>query len=424
MWLVKLFFEVKRLDKKLSSTIFNQCINSAGNFLSIILIARILGIKLLGIYTICWSLITLLINLQYSLFLIPLLNIVPKLSLDSQKSYINANRFLNQIFVFISSTLFFFLMSIFGKYFGISEKDISLFFLLSLTTIVLLLFEFSRRLFFSKRELTKVVYFDITRYSSQLLLLFYLDITNQSNLYYVFLIMLFSPLMSLFIFKEIQINQPKNLRLVSTLKRNWNMAKWSLPTSLSDWVSRSIFNFITSIIYGTELVGIIKIIQSLFAVLNIPILGIENWAQVQASSIYNSFGIKALQKFIFKVTRNMLFLLIIFIPIILINSENFINIIYQVDVSNYKFSILIYSILPFITVLNINLKFYNYAMEKAKLTFFTTFIQLLVVISVSYPLINKFQLSGVFSSIALGQISSAIIYILYIYFRDIRYNKN
>ena len=63
-------------------------------------------------------------------------------------------------------------------------------------------------------------------------------------------------------------------------------------------------------------------------------------------------------------------------------------------------------------------------MEKAKLTFFTTFIQLLVVISVSYPLINKFELSGVFSSIALGQISSTIIYILYIYFRDIRYTKN
>ena len=153
---------MKGIDKKLSLTIFNQGINSAGNFISIILIARILGIKLLGLYTICWSLITLIINLQYSLFLIPLLNIVPKLSLTSQKSYINANRFINQIFVFISSLLFFFLISIFGKYFGITEKDIGLCFLLSLTTTILLLFEFSRRLFFAKKELTKVIYFDIT----------------------------------------------------------------------------------------------------------------------------------------------------------------------------------------------------------------------------------------------------------------------
>ena len=131
------------------------------------------------------------------------MNIVPKLSLDSQKSYINANRFINHIFVFISSILFFFLISIFGKYVGIAEKDISLCFLLSLTTTILLLFEFSRRLFFAKKELTKVVYFDSKIFVSTILL-FYLDITNQVSLYYVFLIILFSPFVSLLIFKEIK----------------------------------------------------------------------------------------------------------------------------------------------------------------------------------------------------------------------------
>ena len=86
---MKSFSAIWNRNLTLFKTINSQFLLSASNFISIILISRILGLEKFGIFSLAWAILLISNNIIHALFMTPLLNIVPKLSKLERKEYIN-----------------------------------------------------------------------------------------------------------------------------------------------------------------------------------------------------------------------------------------------------------------------------------------------------------------------------------------------
>ena len=86
--------------KIFSSTIFNQCIVSGGNFLTSFILLKFLGLRDFGIFSSIWILIISSNIFQQAFIINPLLSISPKLSSIRKVRFINDMQILQIISVF------------------------------------------------------------------------------------------------------------------------------------------------------------------------------------------------------------------------------------------------------------------------------------------------------------------------------------
>ena len=130
---------------------FDQIIVSLSNFLITILILRFLGVQYFGYFSFLWIFLLLINSLQLSYIISPMLSNGPKISKNEIELFYGS--VFNQQIIF---TLTLFLFTYFTlKYFGnsLSNYELKTFYLsFSLTIVTTQIYQFLRRLLFSKRK--------------------------------------------------------------------------------------------------------------------------------------------------------------------------------------------------------------------------------------------------------------------------------
>ena len=86
MKILKIFTKYRITELNLYKTFANQLVVSISNFISTILVLRILGLENFGIFSIAWSILLLTNNILHAVFITPLLNIAPKLNNDEKQN--------------------------------------------------------------------------------------------------------------------------------------------------------------------------------------------------------------------------------------------------------------------------------------------------------------------------------------------------
>ena len=407
---MKSFSAIGNRNLTLFKTINSQFLLSASNFISIILISRILGLEKFGIFSIAWAILLISNNIIHALFITPLLNIVPKLSKLERKEYINNSFILLGIYCIFNAIIIFFIFSGFGDRIGLKNLTFEFPFFFALYSIFSLIYEFTRRVFYSLRFIRKVILFDIFKNFIQIILLMIILFNDLQNINLVINCYTLSILSALLICKEyIPFYSFKSKKIKSTIKRNIKMAKWLLPSSLFYWFNLNIFTLLCGSLLGPSTVGILTIIQKLYSLIGIFMQGLENWAQVEYSKILKDKGFKALEDF-FK--KFLIYLIICTISIIILVNLNYnllTTLIFNINLENYKFGIYIYSFAVILNTINQPIKYLLNSLEKTYTNFIAEFVSMILVSSTAFYLIKYFQLNGAFMGITIMKLSVLLV---------------
>lgn len=405
-------------NKSTTYSLFDQALVSGSNFISTLLVARLLGLYEFGVFATLWLVLLFINSLHSSIIVLPMMTLVSK---QKDKIYYFGSLFIGQI-IFLIVTLFisFLLIWLYLDYINYT----TILYTASLFSILVLLYhthDFYRRYFFSIKLFKNILQIDTISYLFRVFILFYIFIYYEkstiNNILFVFGITYFLGIfiaLPKFIFK---INK-ENIKV--DFKQHWELSKWLLPSGFMQWSSINLFLVISSFILGPIILGAIRVGQNIVMAFNIILQGIENFIPIDASKIYKELGINALKKYLVKVTLIGAFIAFIFGILISIFSIDIISILYGNKYIPYNHIILWYSVILIFMYILLIFRVFLRTINETKIWFNAYLITSIYSVVTAYPLIYYFSMNGVM----FGVLTAHIVLLISVVFLLKRRKKN
>ncbi len=391
---------------------FDQIIVSLCNFLITILILRFLGVQYFGYFSFLWIFLLLINSLQLSYIISPMLSNGPKISKNEIELFYGS--VFNQQIIF---TITLFLFTYFTlKYFGnsLSNYELKTFYLsFSLTIATTQIYQFLRRLLFSKQLFIKAIISDLFVYFGIIFLIIILNIKNYLDLnilIWCFVIMFLIGILfnfNLFLSLKFSLQKTKDFYL-----KNWIISKWLLLTSITQWFSGNLWIINAGIILGPYIFGVIRACQTILNMVNVFFQSFENIIPSNTSRIYSTEGVLSMKNYLRLFTYKGLISVLFILLIIFFFSEYILVIFYGSEIANYS-NILIF--LSFIILIN----FFHFepiyslrTLEKTRPIFISYLISSIFAVVLSDYIISKFEMKG----FIMGLYFSQIIILIFLYY--------
>jgi O-antigen/teichoic acid export membrane protein len=205
----------------------------------------------------------------------------------------------------------------------------------------------------------------------------------------------------LLIKSSITIKNVKKRILLNT----WKFSKWLVGKAIVQWLSGNYFIVIAGLILGKNTIGVIRIVQNLFGVLNVLLMAIENYLAIKSSAIYSHDGIKALVKFQYHVLFRISFFILFILGVVSLFSQSIIMTLYGVEYTEYYYLVYWFSILYVIIFLNLPNRFVLRTLLKTNVIFYSYVASTIFSLLFARPLINTYGIIGV----AIGLIACQLI---------------
>lgn len=307
-WLIKGILTHNALYSKTSSFIKNngavflsQVVVSAGNFLTSIILARALGLDSFGYFSALWLIILISSSVIMASCVFPMMSNFPKQETLNINRYISGNILLFLCVIFSISIVL--IVGLFILSYLDIDINVHLFLSLIFTLLAINTQDFFRRLFITINKPNKALFSDIVTYTFRLLALFILWKYSYLNIYNAFYVCTATAFVgSLLFIKHLPKFDDSYNALKYVYSINRRSAKWLLPSGLMQWTSINLFISMAAFLISPAAVGIIKVCQSLLAVLNILIQGAENIIPLQASRVFRELNTQAMWKYLVKVS--------------------------------------------------------------------------------------------------------------------------
>jgi O-antigen/teichoic acid export membrane protein len=287
----------------LNIAIIDQVIVSGTNFLTGVLIARFLGPKEFGFFTLLWIVVLLFSNLQYALIIAPMMSIGPKQNHEDKPIYYGGLFFFQLCFslAFISLVL----LIINGLGLIMQNKHLmSIAGPLAFSGSAFLTQDYFRRLFFTRSREGLALKLDILSYLGQIFSLYvmFFVLENASiELIFIIIAVTSSLAAGLGLIKMGPISLSRSA-FYKMYKRNRAFIRGTVFFTLAQWTGPQIVLFLSGLKLGTESLGGIRAVINLLAPLNILLLGLLNVLPVSASKILKLKGKRGVVVFLTKVS--------------------------------------------------------------------------------------------------------------------------
>ena len=392
----------------------DQIIVSLSNFLITILILRILGVQSFGYFSFLWIFLLLINSLQLSYIISPMLSNGPKINNNEIELFYGSVFFQQLIF-----TLFLFLLTYFIlKYFGnsLTNYELKKFYIsFSLTIVTTQIYQFFRRLLFSKQFFIKAIISDLVVYFGIIIFIIilskkkYLDL---NILIWCFAIMfLFGILLNLNLVKSLKFSFKK---VQDFYKKNWIISKWLLLTSITQWFSGNLWIINAGIILGPYIFGVIRACQTILNMVNVFFQSFENIIPSKTSTKYSTEGILAMKNYLKLFTYKGLIAVIIILLILFFFSEHILKIIYGSEMSDYSNILIILSLVILINFFHFAPIYGLRTLEKTRPIFLSYLISSIFAILLSDYIISIFGMKGFITGLYFSQII-ILIFLFYSY---------
>ncbi len=301
---------------QLNCTLFDQAIVSGTNFLTGIILARALGFKAYGVFTLLWFLVLFLYTLYESFFATSLMTLTSyQLEKMTERRYYGCQRTFAMALAILAALVS--VVALVGIHLFDASVDIMPYALpLVLSVLGYLLQDSTRRLFFVRRQVVCAVCIDTLRYGSQLavLILFLMlgTLTIEKALWVIAICALVS--YGLFWFMlPLPSWHWSTLSIIAT--KNWHFAKWLMGAGILQWFSSNLLIILSGSMLGAFAVGLLRAMQNIVAVLYVILQGLDNFIPARAVQAFRQSGFAAMERFIGKAALGMLAIfLIIAIP--------------------------------------------------------------------------------------------------------------
>ena len=394
------FFNQIFKRKSLSLGLLDQAIVSGSNFLSTIILLKILGIEEFGVFSSLW-LISLLINsLHAALIVFPMMTLIPH-QVD-KKRYFDSLISMQYLFVLIGS-LVSFISAI--CYFIFLQGDIS-FYLISafvLTVFSYHMQDFYRRYFFANKEQLEVIKMDILSYGFRVGILCVLIFVDDVSILEIFFCYSLCFLAGCFVGVR-KYRGLLNLPLKVDIIQHWKISKWLLPSGIMQWTSVNLFILMSSFLIGPVAVGAIKIGQNVVFAFNVVLQSIENFIPINAGNIHISSGYNSMYKYYEKILKIGIILVLVYSSLICVFSEEIIMYVYGTEYSEFNYVIYWFSIILIFMFLLSIFRMFLRSINETRIWFRAYLNSSIISIFLVYPLEKFLGLNGALFGILIAHI--------------------
>jgi O-antigen/teichoic acid export membrane protein len=274
---------------------------SGVNFLTGILLARYLGLKEFGVFTLVWMAVLFVNGLQFAMICSPMMSIGPKQAADEAPAYYGA---------VLSQQVAFAALSFVVLYIGVKASGIffpqwqvqHLALPLASVALAFQMQDFMRRYFFTRNRASAAIVNDAIRYLGQLGILVWLFIVMELDGAGVLWIIAGTSAVATAagIFSLERMAWDRGM-LATVTKRHWHFSKWLTGSALMQWTSGNLFIVAAGGVLGAVAVGALKAAQNVMGITHILFQGLENIVPVRAGTYYHKGGSQALVVYLRKV---------------------------------------------------------------------------------------------------------------------------
>lgn len=382
----------------------DQAVFSGTNFLLLLFLAKKLDIKSFGLFSTLVLIIYLGMSVTNALIIQPFQ--VSHLKVTKKKEYF--------IFLFLglfSFVLFFnIIIELLFSYLPVLKG-----YRLYSNAIVyfvsgLLIQDFFRKFFLGLTQIKHVLLIDVF-FLILIVILFYFfrdEIQLTTTLWILGIAYLTSCLSGwFFIFK----NYEKPLSWKLFLHNHLAQGKWLFYSAFLQWSSSNFFVLVAGIYLGIEALGVLRLVQSVFGVLNVGLISIENYILPKVVFLYNESPAIA-KKYLAKFSLIGILFSGILLVFIFIFSNEIIILAGGIKYQQYGYVVKIMVILYFFIFLNYPTRIAIKVLVLNKIFFYGYVISFVFSVASFHFLLNYFGLSGAVFGLVINQ------FVLFLYWQN------
>lgn len=389
--------------KRVRWALADQIVISGSNFLSNILLARILGIEEFGRYVLAWTIVLFVQSLQYSTLSSTMLSIGPKQDAEAARSFFGSMFALQAMFSIVGAVL-----SLVGAYSGAAAFPA-----LGLESIALPLAtavacsqtqDFLRRYFFSIGRPEVSFSTDAIRYIGQNVAILGLTAWSPANsgsaLWLVSLAAAVGSLTTLPFIPQLKYSFGS---IRSSGRHGWHFSKWLAGSTLLSFIFANLFTFAAGILLGAASVGAMRAAFALVSIANIVIESCMNVVPVSASRKLITSGRAGLNAYLTKVAIYGTLAIASLLGVIVVAPRFWLRLLFGPQFEFYSNLIPWYTGIEFMTFFALVIGTWYRTLESTRLIFVAYVFSVILSLVVAYPLITNLGVTGAVIGLLAGQ---------------------
>jgi len=396
----------------------DQAVLSGNNFLSGILLARVLGLEGYGSYTLALSIVLFVQSLQHQAINTAMMSIGPKYDAAGASSYFGAVFSLQLLFAIASTVLTLIMVAMVDSRipaWGLHSTIVPI----ASAVLFCQIQEFLRRYFFCVGRPGVGFALDACRYFGQLVALsVLLVITNGTSTYATALWItsipaaLTIPVAGLLLPRLVWFGP--DMRDVAI--RKWHFSKWLIGSGLLSWTMTNLFYVAAGVFLGAVATGAMKAAFNIVGITNIVFLGLENVVPAEASRRLAERGQRALNAYTVKVTLLGSMLTAVLVFVFGLVPEFWLELFYGSSFRPYGSLVRWWCVIDLFLFLGLPIRAWFRSIEDTRAVFLAYVLSSLVSLVVAYPLIMLFGVSGALMGVLASNIAN-IGFLLFLMFK-------
>jgi len=384
----------------------DQCVVSATNFLTNVMLARFMGLREFGIFALAWMSVLFVNSLQYALMVAPMMSIGPKQARDDRPTYYGAVFFQELVLVSLCFVVVLAGVRIFGGDFGTVDVR-HLAFPLAMAAFAYQMQDFVRRYFFATTQGRRAFLVDLLSYVPQLPILFALHVTAHLNSRTALWALSGTSLLGLaagWLWVEPLRFQWPRVKAVSA--HHWKISRWLGISAVLQWTSGNLFILAAPLYFGVAAAGVLKASQNLMGVTHVWFQGLDNVVPAETARRLHEKGVRPMLAY----TRSILLkwggLTLLFALIMGAAPGLWLRLVYGPQMVQYSYILRLYALLYVLIFLGGPLRAALQAIEFTVPIFWSYLAMTIFSVALAGPMAKWLKLSGVM----LGLLGSQILF--------------
>jgi O-antigen/teichoic acid export membrane protein len=410
-WLCENFIQK---HQTLHLTMLDQAIVSGVNFVTGILLAKVMGVEAYGLFTLLWMAILFINSFQIAFIISPMMSIAPKQGPAQEPGYYGA--VWAQQFIFCAVSTIALALGLLGASWFLKQPGWgALLGPLIAVSVAFQMQEFIRRYFFTRKTAQDALINDSISYLGQLIVLVLLSqqsvLTVERLLWVIAITSLIAFLVGLPSIGSVSFRWTD---FQEVFKRHLHFSKWLAASNLMTWLSGNLLLIVAGATLGTMAVGILKSCQNIIAVTHILFNALGNIVPVRAGRILAMNHLPDMERYLKKVALfGFSATALLALPALLI-PDQLLQLMYGPKLGGQGAILMIYAILYLIMFCNQILTMALRTLEITSPIFIGYCLTALISVAIAYPLCQFAGTIGVVcGSVLLAAINGTVLGLAY-----------
>jgi O-antigen/teichoic acid export membrane protein len=385
----------------------DQALVSGTNFLTNIVLARMIGLDAFGAFSFAWMAVLFMNGYQNALIISPMMSIRPKVPQSERSQYLGALLVHEGIFAAVSSSILgLALLVAFSYLHRPLLKDVSL--ALSGATLCYLLQDFLRRYLFATARSGAAFFIDSISYLPQVPIIWFIArrtyLPTSGALWIVAATSAVGIIVGILVLEKFSFRYET---IVSVAKQHWKLSRWLVPSATLNWTSNNLFLVAAPLYFGAVAAGVLRASQNIVGVAHIWFLGLDNVVPAEAARQLHESGLDASLAYIKRIIFTWGGLTLLFVATVSIAPNALLHLVYGAKYESYGHLLRLYGLLYGMVFFGFPLQAMLKAFEVTSPIFLAYAVMSGFSVLFAVPFVRWFGLDGVI----LGSIGTQLIFL-------------